>query len=413
MWFFHRAPLRARRALQSLYHHLRFFKWRVVLRWQWWRSRQTGAEPFLPTLDAYSTSTFHYLEHYAPLNSQKDFVAVMGPTRFNVPLPQTLGYNPLAHLSVPFNAALFAAQVCNAQVYGERFDLIAAERVLLADVSYRFPASVWRDRWEHPMLERAKLPPVKLLAGRHALVGSMYADSNYFHWMFNALPRLAILERAGVALDSLDGFLLNRLHFPVQREMLDALRIPRARWIEMDREDALKVEALWVTPCMISSGHRHRWICDWLREHFLSSNMATKPTRRLLLSRADANHRRLANEQQVMELLAPLGFERIVIGQRSIFDQAALFAQAEIVLAPHTTALGNILFCAPGTRIIDFMPADRLRTYMCDLSACMGLDYYYAFSVWRDAPSRAADKESDTIIPMDTLRAMLQKANVL
>ncbi|OQY93060.1 MAG: hypothetical protein B6D41_07875 [Chloroflexi bacterium UTCFX4] len=41
MWFFHRAPLWARRALYPLYHRLRFFKARVVLRWQWWRSRRT------------------------------------------------------------------------------------------------------------------------------------------------------------------------------------------------------------------------------------------------------------------------------------------------------------------------------------------------------------------------------------
>ncbi len=412
-WEYRHLPDRVRRALRPAYYWLRSWQERIWLRWLWQMSRRAPNPSFFPALQNYALSTRAYLQEPCGKNSDAlhAYLPIRDETTFEPSSPKTIGYNPLVHLCVPFNPPLFATLLQDVKVYGDAGDVVTSDRVLLADISFRTAARMWHEKSEHPLLQfrsPARTIPVR---GTAALLTSLYAGSNYFHWMFNALPRLALLERADIPFDDLN-FLANRLHFQVQREMLSVLQIPLERIVEMDLASALQVDSLWVMPSFITTGHRRRWVCDWLRAHFLRETPNPKPSRRLFLSRADAKYRRLANEDEVMEILAPLGFEKIVIGQRSVFEQSALFAQAQVVVAPHTTTLGNLVFCNPGTRVIDFMPTNRLRTYMYELSACMGLDYYYDFAEWNAAPFRAGTNAEDTIIPLDRLRAMLRRIGI-
>jgi hypothetical protein len=417
-WIYRHLPDGIRAAMGHVFYPLRFLKNRSELRILWRASRQTKRFSFFPAVRTYALSTREYLNKKQTKTSnvqspqaQPNYRAIPDETRFNPSPPRTLGYNPMVHLAVPFNPPLYVASVQDVRVYGDAGDVITNDNTLLSEVSFRIPVQMWQERWEHPVLKCDPLPAPHPLHGTYALLTSRWAGVNYFHWMFNLLPRVASLERAGIATDGL-GFLTNTLRFNVQWEMLQALGIHREQIVQMSNTAAFHIESLWVMPLLITTGHRRRWVCDWLRKHFLVSNTMTKPTRRLYLSRADVTSRRLENEEEVMDLLGPLGFEKVVVGSSSIFDQSALFAQAEVVLAPHTTGFANLVFCPPKTRVLDFMPFDRLKTYMWELSACMDLDYYYAPADWSMSPKRAGAYDHDTIIRPAQLRALLNAAGI-
>jgi capsular polysaccharide biosynthesis protein len=313
---------------------------------------------------------------------------------------------------MPLNSPLFVARAQGARVYGDAGDVVTRDNVLMADISFRRPTLMWEERAEHPLLEQDSLPETQNLRGTYALVTALYAGSNYYHWLYNALPRLLLLKQAGIQFDRLDGILLNQIEMPAISEVLSVMGIPPSSLVQMNRAAAFKVETLWVMPALIATGHRRRFVCDWLREHFLPRNPSTA-RRRLYISRADAGERRMANEDELLEILAPLGFETFCLGQRSVAEQAALFAQAEIVVAPQGAGLSNLVFCAPGTRVIELILADRLRTAYWELSACVGLDYYYALSAHDPQPHPSRISANDTILPPDDLRAILKKANIL
>jgi capsular polysaccharide biosynthesis protein len=52
------------------------------------------------------------------------------------------------------------------------------------------------------------------------------------------------------------------------------------------------------------------------------------------------------------------------------------FAQAEIVVGPHGAALTDIVYCFPGTRVLELIPSDHVYPYFYTLASAAGLEYY-------------------------------------
>ncbi|MBI4553232.1 MAG: glycosyltransferase family 61 protein, partial [Candidatus Latescibacteria bacterium] len=86
------------------------------------------------------------------------------------------------------------------------------------------------------------------------------------------------------------------------------------------------------------------------------------------------------------DFLRRFGFEKHVLRGLSVKEQAALFASATVVIAPHGAGLANLVFCSPGTKVIElFSPSWPQPTYW-ELSHCLGLDYYYLIGRSDGAP---------------------------
>ena len=89
--------------------------------------------------------------------------------------------------------------------------------------------------------------------------------------------------------------------------------------------------------------------CQWLRQKILSNISITKSDRvscvsKIFISRRKALGRRIANENEVIEALAPLGFATYILEEMSYIEQVKLFAQAQVIVAPHGAGLTNLIF---------------------------------------------------------------------
>jgi capsular polysaccharide biosynthesis protein len=62
--------------------------------------------------------------------------------------------------------------------------------------------------------------------------------------------------------------------------------------------------------------------------------------------------RRVLEEDKLVAALAPLGFVELRPERLSIAEQAALFAEAEIIVGPTGGAMTNMLFMQPGARAV-------------------------------------------------------------
>ena len=78
-----------------------------------------------------------------------------------------------------------------------------------------------------------------------------------------------------------------------------------------------------------------------------------------------------------MQVLARLGFELVTFESMSVFEQAALMAEAEIVLAPHGAGLANLVFCSPGSKVIELFSPSYVNVCYWILSNQCNLKYYY------------------------------------
>ena len=199
--------------------------------------------------------------------------------------------------------------------------------------------------------------------GRVALLGNRNAR-NYYHWMNDVLPRLAVLERAGVALDAIDFFLVDPLAHPFHAASLAAFGITEERLLTIDRVEYLEADELYVPVHGSNSlGLRQgAWNPRFLRErlggmpagdaaHARRADGA--PGRRLWISRGTEGARAVRNEPEVLEAIAPLGFETVRCEALDIGAQARAFEGAATVLGPHGAGLSNIAFCRPGTLVVE------------------------------------------------------------
>jgi hypothetical protein len=76
----------------------------------------------------------------------------------------------------------------------------------------------------------------------------------------------------------------------------------------------------------------------------LSSNCGAASSKRIYITRKNAGHRKILNEDELIEML--LGYEFIVVdpGALSFQEQINVFSDAGVVISPHGAGLTNIVF---------------------------------------------------------------------
>lgn len=282
-----------------------------------------------------------------------------------------------------FSPGTFVARIPGARVYGDCGAVITPDDRLLAEVSQE----IARSGLNHSVFTRFRMPRPRVLAGLSAVVAAA-GRMNYFHWMFDMLPRLHLLRRAGIALEEVRHFLLGESGAPFQEETLRMLGIPPERCVECTPSSHFFCDELLVPSLAGCSGHPPAWVCDFLRETFLGADAAEKPAgpgRKIYVSRAGAQFRRVLNEEEVTRVLAAEGFEIVRLEALSVRDQARLFAAADVVVAPHGAGCTNAVFCRAGTAFIEiFSPRYVLACYW---AVCSQRDVRYAYDVGRSAGS--------------------------
>jgi len=95
----------------------------------------------------------------------------------------------------------------------------------------------------------------------------------------------------------------------------------------------------------------------------------------LFVSRGDAKLGALANEAEVLAELMDYGFDFLAPRAEDHKSTIEAFQSARIVVAAHGEGLINLLFCQPGTLVIELFASDRIKSDYCWLALRLGLRY--------------------------------------
>ncbi|MEO0750639.1 MAG: glycosyltransferase family 61 protein, partial [Pseudomonadota bacterium] len=167
------------------------------------------------------------------------------------------------------------------------------------------------------------------------------------------LPQILQLIDSGVDLGHFDHFVFMNAAKGIHRQTFERLGI------SLDQVHSCKFEgrllrtdefSYLTMPRNQTATHPRNY--DLLRD-FFGATPATTPSRRLYLSRANANRRKIVNEAEFIERLRPLGFEPICPEEHSLCEQAAIMAEASHVISPHGAGMCNLVFAPPGCRVLE------------------------------------------------------------
>ncbi|HEV7300600.1 MAG TPA: glycosyltransferase family 61 protein [Tepidisphaeraceae bacterium] len=273
--------------------------------------------------------------------------------------------------------ARFVALIEDGRVYGEG-NVITPDDQLLADVSRTTAGGQFADTDKHPIFTKKLLPPLRKVKGNVAVLSALHGRG-YYHWMFDVLPRLQLLTEAGFTGDSVDRYLVNNYVSRFHIETLNILGIPREKVLESHWNPHIRAEQLIVPSLVGDTGHIPAYACDFLRNTFLPKVSADVPDspKRLYFNRGQVTHRKVTNEAAVVELLGRHGFKSITLEDLPLMEQIKLMANADVVVVPHGAGLTNIVFCKPGTKVIEFLSPVAVNVMYWTLCNQVGLEYHY------------------------------------
>ncbi|MFK7694079.1 glycosyltransferase 61 family protein [Paenibacillus sp. HJGM_3] len=267
----------------------------------------------------------------------------------------------------------FVAVIPGGRVIGEKGAVISPDNKLLWDVSIDFD----KGGFDHSIFSEIRTPPVRYTSETVAVLTSS-ASYNYYHWTFDVLTRIELLRRTGIPIDK---YAISRRggDFSFQDETLAIMGIPKEKLIKCDARTHLRAETLVVPSMAGYTGHMPKQLCQALRERIVLDRglQPVNEFKRIFISRSRAPRRKMLNEPDVFRLLQNYGFRSVELEGLTVTEQARIFLSAEIIVSPHGAGLANLVYCTPGTKLLEIFSPKYVHPCYWILSEQAGLDYYY------------------------------------
>lgn len=203
----------------------------------------------------------------------------------------------------------------------------------------------------------------------------LYWSDNYFHWFCDVLPRLyQVLDRLPLDVrfivpDHLEDWKI---------KSLAAIGINRDRMVSYDGRVPWTLEELYYAPPIAMTGDIDKESMKWVQSRLLSCPNVDIPTQygpKIFLSRKKSLRRRIVNEGALVQFLITKGFQVLYAEDHALEAQISIFTGAQFVIGPHGAGLTNVLYCKPGTKILEIFNSSIIRRCYWSLSTALDLKY--------------------------------------
>lgn len=302
----------------------------------------------------------------------------------------------------------FVLEYLNGRCWGQAGTIITPDNYVLAEMSHEF-----RDRVEdYFIFSQQSLPQPVHLSGT-AVVLSAPAGYVFGHFLFDILPQLAILEKAGLDWMEADHYLISGPYTGFQKEVLDLLGIDPQKVIDATRTPHVTADRLLIPSRPGVSGNYPAWAVQYLRDLLgpFAGRLPNGITPRLLVSRSLASGRKILNEDELFGQLVPHGFSLIHNEKLSIPETIAVYQQAEVVVGPMGSSMCSTLFCEPGTKVVETYPESSVNVFTWAFGIHIPLEFAYLIGPCQSDPTK--DRHNwDYTIEMSELLEILRCVRV-
>jgi capsular polysaccharide biosynthesis protein len=197
------------------------------------------------------------------------------------------------------------------------------------------------------------------------------SGQNYFHWLFDILPRIKIYSNnlsLDLSIKKIDYFYLPPLTNS-QIESLELLGISKKKIINSKVYKHIKADKIiFISHSWYTKGRFHdqsfnlpSWIIRWSRLVFLKNKKKFKCSKKILIDRSESSfkHCQIINKKEVDSFLIQRGFKIYKVGKYNFVKQIFMFWNARCIVGAHGAAFANLIFCKPKTKIIELKPFDH------------------------------------------------------
>ena len=207
---------------------------------------------------------------------------------------------------------------------------------------------------------------------KHLIITDDWSNG-YFHWLMDCLPRLMLLGEKRTKLS-----LILPAHLKDEEYISESLHLLGIKDFTFVRKDYwYYFRSLTFPVHPAPTGNYNDDIMKILRNK-LVGNLIEQPSLKIYISRSKASRRKIINEEQILPLLAEMGFKTIYCEDLSFGEQVKLFSKVKYLVSNHGAGLSNMLFMSSGASILELRKInDNHNNCYFSLASSLDLKYYY------------------------------------
>jgi hypothetical protein len=118
-----------------------------------------------------------------------------------------------------------------------------------------------------------------------------------------------------------------------------------------------------------------------------------QPTGRKRLYISRSGRRKIVNETELIALLKTYDFEIVADQPRTVAEQVALYRSASFIVGPHGASFTNLLWCQPGTQLVELFSPNYTPDFFRYLADLLELRY----AAYAPGPARPNPDSMQTI----------------
>jgi len=198
-------------------------------------------------------------------------------------------------------------------------------------------------------------------------------SGNYFHWITEALPRLL----AG-GTDVKSSAVLLPASYHQFSFIEESLKIAGFSVRYLDEKNFYLLRNILFITHFATGGNYNDYFIQKTRET-LNKDIATAPPSRLVyISRAKAERRKIANEEDLLPVLTKFQFEIVYCEDLSLQEQRNLFSQTKILVSNHGAGFTNMIFMPKDSSVLELRyKDDNHNNCYFSLASALEINYYY------------------------------------
>jgi capsular polysaccharide biosynthesis protein len=282
--------------------------------------------------------------------------------------------------------------------------------IVTSDDKIFFPCSPIKNEFDahkHQSLYRLKLPKCHKY-NRVVLIDTKSSQDNYCHWLRDHLSRFYWLKEMKLdfskyALISTVG---NNPYHTYSYEILKAKGFRFESYHSSNEISHFYSDELVIPPYVTHAFNADNTSFDVNERHFLHSlfledKININTYKRIYISRRRSS-RSSPNEAELVRKLHEFDVKEIFLEDYNMFEQAAIFSNADTIIGFHGAGLTNLYFSKPGTTVVEIFSPDFIVTDYWGLASSFNYRYYaYCEDKYkRNVPYYIA-RQSPTIIDVD------------
>ena len=308
-----------------------------------------------------------YLKKYFKIFFYKIFSLIYGKVSY---LKNNINKDQLAITKVKrerkgINYKIF--QIKNSRLYTDRIQdaAIIVNNNLIRNASFQLRNNLNSDIKKNIVLKIGTPRILKKLNGNVlSLLTGGGGNNNYFHWMFDVLPRIGIIEKK-INLNKIDYFLCPNLN-DWQIRTLQLLGLNENKYLSsvdfrhISADNIIVTSHPWLHTKNIISDMENLpfWISKWLKKKFLKKKSKKSFPKKIYIDRGDSvsnlkDYRKIINEEEVVALLKKKGFESIQLSHLKFEEEIKLFNEAQAIVGLQGAGLTNLLWCNKDSMVIE------------------------------------------------------------